>query len=237
MKKYFALILSVVIAATCFTACKAELKNGAVVSDAAGKNFAAVTKEDGGVIRDQAGNLVVLVTDADGGNVKGENGEYQTNIVALKNALVIGNRIECPEYSLTIPKGWKDSLSYTNLVIQKDGTEDKITIMTNDESSLNDVIDTNLSNTINQVTSVHKNAATENRSITIGENIEAQFHSVFVSDTGYRTEDGEIMASYLGYIFFAHGSTVYTCMIASNRDMAPYIDEVAEILGTIEFIY
>ena len=63
MKKYFALIISVIVILTCFTACKPKLKDGVLVTDAAGKGYAAVTQEGGGAARDDAGNLVVLVTD------------------------------------------------------------------------------------------------------------------------------------------------------------------------------
>ena len=77
MKKYFALIISVIVILTCFTACKPKLKDGVLVTDAAGKGYAAVTQEGGGAARDDAGNLVVLVTDKNGKNVKGDNGEYR----------------------------------------------------------------------------------------------------------------------------------------------------------------
>ena len=128
MKKYFALIIAIMVILTCFTACKPKIKDGALVTNQAGENFAAVTKAGGGVIVDDAGNLVVLVTDEDGRNVKGDNGEYATNKVALEHALVIGNRVECEKYAITIPDGWSDAKSFNGLNLMRDGSDDVIVI-------------------------------------------------------------------------------------------------------------
>lgn len=236
MKKYFALILSAVVILSCFTACKAKLENGAVVTDLNGDNYAAVTEEGGGIVRDDAGNLVVLVTDENGKNVKGDDGEYQTNVVAIEKALVIGNRIECPNFALTIPSGWSDSLSYDDLVIKKDGTEDRIKIMVNKETPYSEVVATNVSVVDAFADMSLKKPPMENKSVTISENITAQFYSAFIEDTGSRDADGNIIAAYIGYITFEHSGIVYSCMITSNRDMTSSIDEVVEILGTIDFV-
>lgn len=227
MKKYFALIISVIVILTCFTACKPKLKGGEVVTNAAGQGFAAVTKEGGGIARDEAGNLIVLVTDAKGRNVKGENGEYQTNAIAIEHALVIGNRIECPDFAIEIPSGWSDSMSFNDLVIKKDGSEDTVKIHTDRNASFSSVIETS-AKVIDAIKSGYGNTVLENKGIKVGEN-DAQFISAFVPD------NGEGVASYLGYIFFNHGSVVYTCMVMSNRDMSADIDSIVKILSTIEF--
>lgn len=236
MKKYFALIVSFILILTCFTACKPNLKNGAVLKDAGGKVYAAVTQENGAIVRDGAGNLVVLVTDKNGGNVKGDNDEYMTNAIALQHALVIGNRVECPRYSVTIPNGWSDKLSTLGLQIMKDGTKDIISITDSNKTTLDNEIANTKKYALDVIASEYSNSVTENKSITINENLSAQFMSAFVPDTGVRDEAGNIFASYLGYIFFEYNGFVFTCKITSNRDMAPYIDEIAEILSTIEFI-
>ena len=57
MKKYFALIISVIVILTCFTACKPKLKGGEVVTNAAGEGFAAVTNPKFEVYADKAGEF------------------------------------------------------------------------------------------------------------------------------------------------------------------------------------
>lgn len=228
MKKYFALIISMLVIITCFTACKPKLKGGNYITNAAGDGYAAVTKEDGGIVRDGAGNLIVLVTDENGKNVKDKNGEYQTNAVALEHALVIGDRIECRDFAIQIPSGWEDSLSFSDLVIKKTGTEDIIKISSTRDASLSTIIDDTNSSLLNTIKAQFDNEVSENKGITI-KDIEAHFLSVFVPDNGTGT------SSYLGYIFFENNGIVYTCMLTSNRDLSSQLDEITNILGTIEF--
>lgn len=235
MKKYFALILTAVILLTCFTACKPKLENGTVISDAASRQYPAVTEADGGLVRDEAGNLIVLVTDKNGKNVKDENGNFVTNPVALENALVIGNRIECPDVAITIPKGWSNKLSFADLNISRDGTKDVIKISSSDEKSLEETI-AEKSKGVQTVAASYPGAVTETKQITFGDNIQAQFTYVYVDDTGYRTEEGEVVGSYYGYIFFRHGYSVFTCLLSSDRNMTEQLDEIIDILGTVEFI-
>ncbi len=236
MKKYFALILTAIIVLTCFTACKPKIKGGEVVSAADGQNYAAVTKEDGGIARDQAGNLIVLVTDANGKNVKGENGEYETKPVAIDHAIVVGNRIECPRFALTIPNGWSDKLSFADLVISKDGTKDVVTISVSTDKKLNDVVD-EYNNLLLQLKKLHPSAQKGSSQIQITDDISAEFLYAYVADTGVRDEDLNVLGSYLGFIVFRNSTAIYTCRITSDRDMADQIDEITKILGTIEYIY
>ena len=236
MKKYFALILTAIIVLTCFTACKPKIKGGEVFTDAANNNYAAVTKEDGGIERDQAGNLIVLVTDANGKNVKGENGEYETKPVAIDHAIVVGNRIECPRFALTIPNGWSDKLSFADLVISKDGTKDVVTISVSTDKKLNDVVD-EYNNLLVQLKKLHPSAEKGARQVQITDDITAEFLYAYVADTGVRDEDLNVLGSYLGFIVFRNSTAIYTCRITSDRDMADQIDEITKILGTIEYIY
>ncbi|MBQ2903409.1 MAG: hypothetical protein IJD78_00085 [Clostridia bacterium] len=229
MKKYFALILTFILIFTCFTACKPTIKDGAVVTNAAGENFAAVTEADGGIKRDGAGNLVVLVTDEDGRNVK-ENGENITKAVAIQHALVIGDTIEMPEYSIQIPNGWSDSMSFENLVLSKDGTADKLTISVIDDKSFTDVA-AERSSLINSTKTTFSNTITDSKGIEIGEIKDALFYSAYVPDAGNGA------AVYLAFILFEHAGDVYSCMINSNTDISASIPEITEIISTINFVH
>lgn len=236
MKKYFALIITVIMVLTCFTACKPKVKGGEVFTDAANNNYAVVTDENGGIERDQAGNLVVLVTDENGRNVKDENGEYATKVLGLEHALVVGNRIECPRYALTIPNGWSDMLSFTDLIISKDGTKDVVKISVSTDKKLNDVVD-EYNNLLLQVKKLHPSAQKGSSQVEITDKITGEFIYAYVADTGARDENLNVLSSYLGYIVFRNSTAIYTCQITSDRDMADQIDDIAKILGTIEFIY
>lgn len=229
MKKYFALIVSILVILTCFTACKPKLKGGIVISDASGgENYAAVTKADGGIVRDGAGNLVVLVTDKNGKNVKDENGEYQTNAVAIERPIIIGRRIECPNYAINIPDGWSNYLTSSDLIIRRDGTEDQIKIITAGDISLNESI-LGSQELIDQVCSKFENTVTNNKGVKIGE-IDGNYISAYIPDTG----SGEGL--FYGYIFFKQNSDVYTVMLTSKNNMGENLDEILSILGTIEFV-
>ena len=235
MKKYFALIISILVLMTCFTACKPEIKGGSIVTNAAGEEYAAVTKADGGIVRDEAGNLILLVTDAKGNNVKDENGEYQTNPIALDHALVIGNRIECPDYAINIPDGWADSLSFSDLVIKKNGTEDQVKIITDKTISLSETFEKNAS-IITTASGTYSGTTAENKAVKIGDK-EAQFCSVYVPDTGVYSADGKLMSTYIGFIAFENNGIIYNCMLSSNRDMGDSLEEIIDILETIEYIH
>lgn len=227
MKKYFALILTFVLILTCFAACKPTIKDGALVTEYGGKNHAAVTEADGGIKRDEAGNIIVLETDEHGRNVKGEDGNYVTNPVALDHALVIGDTIEMPEYSIQIPNGWSNSVSFENLVITRDGTADTLTISVIGDKNLAEVTKER-STVINMTTSTYENVVTETKGVKVGEK-DANFVSAYVPDAN----GAEV---YLCYILFEHAGNVYSCMLNSNTDISSTIPEVLEILGTIDYI-
>ena len=235
MKRYFALIITAIIVLTCFTACKPKVKGGGIVSDAASNNYAAVTKEDGGIVRDEAGNLVVLVTDANGRNVKDDSGEYETKAVALEHALVIGDRIECPRYSLVIPKGWSDKMSFADLIISRDGTKDIVKISATEEKTPIELTDEKVK-ALNNIKSLYPGSVSGSSEVSIRDDIKGEFSYVYVADTGARDEDLNVLSTYVGFIIFRNGATVYSCMITSDRDMTDQIDEIVDILGTMEFI-
>ena len=233
MKKYFALIITAIVILTCFTACKPKIKDGAIVTNQAGENFAAVTQADGNVVIDDSGNIVVLVTNEDGKNVKDENGEYATNKVALDHALVIGNRVECEKYFINIPNGWSNASSFNGLSIKRDGTEDVI-VINERESSIDEAMSGTLS-AINIAKNAYANTVYENKGVKVGE-MDAQFVSLYIPDNGTVDANGTPVSSYMGFIFFQHNSTVYTARISSTTsNMSENLDEILGILGTIEF--
>lgn len=227
MKKIFVLTVAAMIILTCFTACKPKIKNGAIFSDAAGENIAAATQADGSIQRDDSGNIIVLVTDEDGRNVKNENGEYETKAVALEHALVIGNQIECADYAIRIPDGWSDSMSYTELIIKKDGTEDTLSIANERGASLKDTLEL-ASSVYTNMQANYPASVIENKTIEIL-GMEANFLS------GYLADNGTGKGSYIAYILFEHENSVYTCNLISDRNMSENLDDYIDILNTIEF--
>lgn len=236
MKKYFAIVMAAITVAACFTACNKY--DGGVVTDAASKDYAVVTNEDGGIVRDEAGNIILNVTDADGNVVKDENGETQTQRVNIDTAIVVGNRIDCKTFSLVIPDGWSNNMSYTDLIITRDGTEDQIKIMVAEGAKLDDVMAQKMT-VLNLAKSNHPGAENATKEIKIGE-AAAQYSYVYVADTGVREEqeDGslKVISTYVGFIFLQHRDDVYTCMLSSDKNMNEQIDEITGILNTIEFI-
>ena len=229
MKKYLALILTFALLLVCFTACKPSIKEGAIVTEfGGGQGHAAVTEADGGVKRDDAGNLIVLVTDENGRQVKDENGEYQTNPVAIDHALIVGNTIEMPEYSIQMPNGWSNLTSYEELIIQKDGTSDVLKISVIKDESYAEILKQRNS-VINLAKSNFENVVTESKAVTIGET-EGTLFSAYVPDA-----NGAQV--YMCYIVFEHNTDVYSCMFNSNTDASATVPEIVEILNTIEYIY
>lgn len=228
MKKYLALILTFVLILTCFAACKPSLKDGTLVTEYGGENHAVITEADGGIVRDDAGNLIVLVTDEDGRNVKGDDGEYKTNPVAIDHALVIGDTIEMPEYSIQIPDGWSNSVSFESLVLNRNDSADTLTISVIEDKTLGEVA-SERSSVIAMTQSTYPETVTETKNVSFGEITDAILYSAYVPDA-----NGAQV--YLCYILFEHAGDVYSCMLNSNTDISATIPEITEILGTINFV-
>ncbi len=227
MKKIFALTVAVMTILTCFTACKPKIKNGVVLSDQAGNAIAAVTKTDGGLARDDAGNVIVLVTDANGKNVKDENGEYATKAVALDTALVVGNVIECNDFAMTIPDGWSNEKSFTELMIRKDGTEDLITVNSLRNTTLNETLQNSFT-LINAIKESRPDAEITNTSVQVlGQ--KANYIS------GYVADDGTGKSAFFGYIIFVHDGIIFSCNLVSNHNMNNNLEEYLNIINTVEY--
>ena len=230
MKKYLAIIISAVLILCCFTACKPDTYGG----------VPALTKKDGGAVRDEAGNVIIYVTDANGRYERDENGERATTPLALERPIVIGRQIEGPTYSITIPDGWSDKLTASDLDIIRDGTKDNIRLSyLKEATSLSETLEQRMS-VINIAKTNFPSAETGNKSITIGDGIKATYTYVWVEDTGVREDDGKgnltVISSFVGLIVFEYAGDIYSCSLISNNNMNEDIDEITDILNTIEFI-
>ncbi len=232
MKRYFALIITVIVILTCFTACKPKIKNGAVVENGAGEQVAIITTPDGGIVRDGAGNLVVLVTDENGRNVKDENGEYKTNAINMDHAILMGKRLETKHYSVEIPNGWSNAVSLNNLSITKDGTNESLVIMEKD-GTVTQAMDT-ISQLFSNVNNMYANVVSENKTVKINDEITANYLSVYIP-VQKTDENGNPVPGYVGYFFFEANGNTYSCKIEGRRNLSETLDEFTSILSSIKF--
>ena len=233
MKKYFALILSLIVILTCFTACKPRIKNGAVVENGAGEQVAVVTSPDGGIARDEAGNLIVLVTDENGKNVKDENGEYKTNAIAMDHAIVLGRRVEAKNYSVEIPDGWSDALTLNDLSITKDGAVDESLVITSKEGTASQAMET-VSLVFANMKKMYPTGDYRNETVEINDQITATYISAYIPNLK-KDENGNAVAGFVGYFFFEKGGNTYSCKIEGRRDINENLKEFTDILATINF--
>lgn len=226
MKKYFSIIVCALIVLGCFSACGTKTEGGEVVTDFAQQNIAVVTEEDGGAKRDGNGNLIVLVTDDSGKNIKNENGEYATEAVTLNHVVVIGETAETKYYSITMPEGWTYNTTSFNTLKFDNDKGDKIVINSKENSSASKLLEE--LKLLDAVDSAYPDCKKVNSSVTLnGESCP------FVARYVEKDASGE--PSYLGFIFFEHGSVGFSCMITGNRDVTPDIDAVEKVLNTIQF--
>lgn len=233
MKRYFALILSVIVILTCFTACKPKIKNGAVIQNGAGEDVAVVTSPDGGVVRDGAGNLIVLVTDENGKNVKDENGEYKTNAVNMDHAFIVGKRVEAKYYSVEIPNGWSNAYTLNDLSITKDGSDESLVIMVKEEGSATKAMEA-IAPVIDSAKRMYANTVYENTTVKINDNITANFVSVYIPNQK-TDKSGNPIPAYLGFYFFEAAGHTYSCKIEGRRNLSENLNEFTNILSSIKF--
>lgn len=226
MKKYSICIIAATLLAATLSSCgKDKVDGGAIMSNVAGQTVAAQTKEDGNLARDEAGNIILLATDEHGKNVTDKDGKNVTNLQSLDHALVVGNRIECTSFALNIPEGWSNSNSFTDLIIKKDGTEDKIIISTFTGETLQSKKEYRMK-AMDSIKSSYNDVKYSEYNTTIdGE--EASVHELFV--------DAVEPNVFMSFYFFQHNAVVYSVTVSSNRDLTGNTT-VADILNTIEFI-
>lgn len=232
MKRYFALIISVIVILTCFTACKPTIKNGAVLQNGAGEEIAVVTSPDGGIVRDGAGNLVVLVTDENGKNVKDENGEYKTNAVNMDHAFVMGRRVEAKYYSVEIPNGWSDAYTLNDLSITKDGTDESLVISIKEGSATKAM--ESVASLVDNAKRMYANTRVDNTTIKINDEIEANYTAFYIPHQK-TDENGKPVPAYIGFYFFEAAGHTYSVKIEGRRDLFNNLDEFTKILSSINF--
>ncbi len=233
MKKYFALIISLVVILTCFTACKPKIKNGAIIENGAGGEVAVVTSPDGGIVRDGAGNLIVLVTDENGKNVKDENGEYKTNAVNMDHAFVMGKRVEAKYYSVEIPNGWSNAHTLNDLSITKDGTNESLVITLKEKETATQAME-KIAPILDNAKRMYANTVSENTTVKITDEITANFTSVYIPQQT-TDENGNPVPAYLGFYFFEAGGHTFSCKIEGRRDLTKDLGEFTKILSSINF--
>ena len=192
------------------------------VTDGRGDGFFAATGENGNTVRDENGNLVVAVTNPDGSVVE-KDGETVTEVITVESFIEIGNRYEMPEYSIEIPDGWKSSNSYRTLVLKEDGTENRITIVVTDNAEgQKSIVD----------------SAIESLKATEGSKSGEEELTVHGTDGKlvYAFAEVEGDEHYVGFITFIHNARTVSVFIVGVEDMTDKIDDIVEIVDSIEFI-
>lgn len=225
MKKIIAITMITLTVLLCFAGCKKKAdKVSAVVTNGKGNVVAAITNKDGNAARDEAGNLYVVVTDAKG-NVVEENGEYVTEKVIVDSFMEIGNRYEMPEYSIVIPKKWKNTSnkSHLSLVLNEVSNENnKFTIVTGNDAQQKSFYEGTIESLKNQgdATSGEKDLKV------LGKDAKLVYACTKVAGDTY----------YAGFITFEYNGKIMSIFITGNEDMTKKIDEIVSIVNTIEFI-
>ena len=226
MKKIIAVVLITLTVLFCFAGCKKKAdKVAAVVTNAAGVVVAAVTNEDGNAVRDGAGNIVVVVTDADGNVLEDDNGEMLTEEIIVNSFMEIGNRYEMPDYSIVIPDKWKNSNnnSHQALVLKEEGTENRITIVTNNDESQRGIVDSLIDSL-----KANEGAVSGEETLTVHGDENGKLEYTFATVNGQE--------HYAGFITFVYNGKEVSVFIVGTEDMTDKIDEIDAIANTIEFI-
>lgn len=224
MKKIIAIVLITLTVLFCFAGCKKKAeKVSAVVTNGKGDVLAVVTNDDGNAARDEAGNLYVVATDPNGYALK-EDGEVVTEKHIVDSFVEVGNRYEMPDYSIVIPDDWKnsDNKSHQALVLKEDGTENRITIVTGNDEAQKSIID----------------SAIEGLKATEGSKSGEEDITVHGTDGKlvYAFAEVEGDEYYVGFITFIHNARTVSVFITGEEDMTDKIDDIIEIVDSIEFI-
>ena len=231
MKKAICIICIGCIMVSLFCSCGSKLSSKEVVTDLAGEAIAPVTKEDGAAQRDDDGKLVVLVTNENGEVKKDTNGERLTESVEVSKALIIGDRIEMPDFSIAIPSGWSDNSSYSALQITKTKNSKEINLSAESLGTKNSAEEA--MDNCGKITSAYKNkyenCRVTNKTVTL-DSIQCQYKASFVDDIG----DGT--GAYMGFIIMDRGYTVMRFKMLSQLDLEENLDEYIEIFNSIAYV-
>lgn len=224
MKKIIAIVLITLTVLFCFAGCKKKAeKVSAVVTNGKGDVLAVVTNDDGNAARDEAGNLYVVATDPNGYVLK-EDGEVVTEKHIVDSFVEVGNRYEMPDYSIVIPDDWKNSNdnSHLSLVLKEEGTENRITIVTGNDEAQKSIIDSTI------------------EGLKAAEGSKSGEEDLTVHGTDgklvYAFAEVEGDEHYVGFITFIHNARTVSVFIVGVEDMTDKIDDIVEIVDSIEFI-
>ena len=225
MKKYIAIAFSLMMLVCIFTACSKKPSGTEAVTIEGGSTLAVLTREDGQLERNEAGDIMMVVTEENGKAVTDKNGEQETTRVNLKTAFVYDNRIEFEHYYLEIPDGWSNQVSYTDLGISKDGSDESLKIMRSEEKTLEKAF-SGTQEMFDKITEMNPKAVQKKTGIKIGD------------DTGtllscYSETDEN--KTYLAYAFYEYDGALYTFMITANHDLTDNLSEIEMIISSVEF--
>ena len=242
MKKYIAVVMTLIIIAACFTACGNKIKvpevDGAqVVTDEFGEFYPVSTEADGSVTRNEKGEIELIVTNANGKAVKDDDGNYVTEIADLENGLVLGNRVEYTRYSILVPDDWTCLGIYANCVLKlvspdeydetKDDEYDTIIIY----ESKDDI------NSFKEKAEKVQNSYIENYpdAVTVKTFYDLHgygcpFYSTYVPDNG----NGG--SNYLGTMYYSDDNgRVYSFSLISTNDMTDKVSKILDVFDSIQF--
>ena len=130
MKKTLILLTVFVLILAIFTGCGNKIKGSENVTMAGEEEIPAMTQEDGALARDEEGRMIVAVTGENGEALTNAQGEVATTAVPVSVATLNGDLVESRFFHVTIPRNWKYSASYQNVIITSDDKNetDKIVI-------------------------------------------------------------------------------------------------------------
>ncbi len=229
MKKALAILVIFVLVMCVFTACKKkyEIPGSEMVTDYQGSEIPVVTEENGGVMRNEDGDIVVAFTDQDGKAFTNQDGTPVTSVPSYDTAIVIGNVIEFRNYYITLPSGWSNLSSYTDMSIKKDGTETIIKVMEYKDQTLAQQV-TGINNMMNSTKETFPDSVIKNGGIDIGDE-GCPLYSCYVPK-GANGNPG-----YYAYALLKRGGILYSFMLMSDHDLEPELDEISGILSSIKF--
>lgn len=232
MKKLTAVLSAALVSALILGSCGAKQDENATTvpettqppaaTNLSGEKFFVVTDAEGNAVRDEEGNILLYATD-DRGNAVAD----VTEAKPLEGALAVGSKIEMPQFRITLPEGWTDAKSTSELNIGNTETLDMITVSVVQGVTAEDRLK-EIGETLDSVKKRNGSAVIGSEEITVGGE-SAVFRSVSV--------ENETTAVYLGYIVFTHGEDVYDCRLTADRSISPEeISEMIDILKSIEFV-
>ncbi len=242
MKKYVALVLTMITIAACFTACGKKIKipkvQGAeVVTDQIGAFYPVATEKDGSVTRNAKGEIELIVTNENGKAMKDGNGNYVKEPADLSKGIIIGRRVEYTDFSIFIPDGWMCACTLGTCAFKRtseehyeknpDETYDCINF-TASNKNINELIKQG-NEMQNAVYETYAGVVTHNTDITI-KGQDCPMISSFVPDNGHG------VSAYLANIYFeAPSGRCYSFTVTSERDLTNEPKTFTDVLDQIEY--